>query len=652
MNLGRDNAAHADCSCTGTPPPLASNKTDGRSRPGFAVSGSDVVFALLLALLSTSLSYRFGVGNQIEQIPIVLRQLDQSYLTNDFFVSTSIEFGPRFYFAKLLAWTCQLMPLPCAFYLFTLLANLTLIVVTQWAARTIVGADRLGAALAAVMAVGVSSFHLGDATQIRYEIFGPASLSIPGALWAVGLGLCGRPILAALVASISSLPHPLYGLEGGAIALGTAFFALLLPPDYCQDSASKIDGRRIPLAWRTALVKTAIGAAILGAAILIFWWWPYRGANTGVVLPTGEFFDILARFRAPHHYLPSQFRAQDYVTTGVFIVAIGLAFERWARFVTPRSAALLLLPILAVFAACVAGTLFTEFLPIRAVLTLQTFRLLSILKWLGYLLLGWLLGSYWQRPPNALARPLAAMSLLSGGASHALVTAAALLLIRLRDRLLLGASRNFWIGFMAVSAGILWIRLGALDEWIYLIAALGLAAAFSQVRRAAKIAATLLAAGFLLGLALNRGSEPFVNLPAMVPVFDFADHRGAQAEVARAAAKCTPPDALFVTPPSFGVLRIIGRRALVVDFKSLPFQDDKMREWRERMHVVYGDVEGGGFAALEALDKAYRATSDAHLRQIADRYGATHALLYSETATGLPELYVDGTYRIVELSPR
>ena len=609
------------------------------------------MFALLLALLSTSLSYRFGIGNQIEQIPIVLRQLDPSYLTNDFFVSTSIEFGPRFYFTKLLAWTCQLMPLPGAFYLFTLLANLALIAVTQWAARTIVGADRLGAALAAVMAVGVSSFHLGDAAQVHYKLFGPASLSIPGALWAVGLGLRGRPIAAALVASIASLPHPLYGIEGGAIALGAAFFALLFPPDQRQDSATRIDGRRTSLSWRTALVKTTAGAAILGAAVLIFWWWPYRAANTPV-LPAGEFFEIYARFRTPHHHLPSQFRLQDYVTTAVFIVAIGLAFERWALSVAPRSAALLLFPMLAVFAACVAGTLFTEVWPIRAVLTLQTFRLLSILKWLGYLLLGWLLGTYWQRPPNALARPLAAMSLLSGGASHALVTAAALLLIRLRDRLFLGASPNFWIGFMAVLAGILWIRLGALDEWIYLIAALGLAAAFSQVRRSAKIFSTLLAAGFVLGLALNRGSEPFVNLPALVPVFDFADHRGAQAEVARAAAKCTPPDALFVTPPSFGVLRIIGRRAVVVDFKSFGYQDDKLREWRERIRVVYGDVEGGGVAANEALDKAYRATSDAHLRQIADRYGATHALLYSETATGLPELYVDGTYRIVELSSR
>src|SRR5207237_8671985 len=132
----------------------------------------------------------------------------------------------------------------------------------------LVGADRLGAALAAVMAVGVSSFHLGDAAQVHYKIFGPASLSIPGALWAVGLGLRGRPIAAALVASISSLPHPLYGTEGGAIALGAAFFALLFPPDQ-QDSATRIDGRRTSLTWRTALVKTTAGAAILGAAVLV-----------------------------------------------------------------------------------------------------------------------------------------------------------------------------------------------------------------------------------------------------------------------------------------------------------------------------------------------------------------------------------------------
>lgn len=634
------------------PPPWHANPADRRARSEIAVNGNDVVLALLLALLSTSLAYRFGTGNQLEQIPLILRQLDPSYLVNDYFVSTSVEFGPRVYFAKLLAGVCQVLPLPWAYGAFTFLSDLALIAVTQWAARSIVGADRLGGAIASVLALGVSSFHLGDATQIRYEVFQPASLAIPGALWAVGLGLRGRPILAAVVASISSLPHPLYGVQAGAIALGTAFFVLLLAPKDRGASVNERQGRPTSLAWRSALGKTAVGAAVLGASIAVFWWLPYRAVNAGAVLSDAEFFEILARFRSPHHYLPSHFRPADYITAGLFVVATGLALERWSRRVSPRAAVLFLLPMLAALAGCLAGTAFTELWPIRAVVTLQPFRLLSILKWMGYLLFGWLLASYWQRPPNALARPLVAASLLSTGGTHPLVTAASLFLIRLQDSRWFRVSQKITIAVMVVAAGFLWLMFGSRKEGIYLVTALGLVVAFSQVRRTLKAAATLVATTFVLGLALNREGAGDVDLPSVVPVYSLADHRDMRAETARAAAKHTPPDAVFVTPPAFGVLRIIGERALVVDFKLLPLQDEGMREWRDRIRVVYGEVQGGGFTALHALEQAYRATTDVHLRELRDRYGATHAVLYSDTPTAMPVLYVNDSYRIVALSSR
>jgi len=39
----------------------------------------------------------------------------------------------------------------------------------------------------------------------------------------------------------------------------------------------------------------------------------------------------------------------------------------------------------------------------------------------------------------------------------------------------------------------------------------------------------------------------------------------------------------------------------VVDWTSIPFQEDAMREWRRRIRVVYGDAPGGGFVALQGL---------------------------------------------------
>jgi hypothetical protein len=608
----------------------------------YTISAGEAAFAFLLALLSTLLSYRYAASVQIEQLPIILRQMDPGYLANDFFVATSTEFGPRLYFAKLLAFLGQLVPLPWLYAALTLLSDLALVLVTLWAARTIVGTDRLGAALAAAMVMGLSDFHLGNATQIRYEVFQPASLAIPGALWAIGLGLRGRPVIAAVVAALVSLSHPLYGAQGGAIALGTAFFVLLIPTT----------GRGSKPAWGNALLRTSIGAVVLGAFLAVFWWLPYRGVNQGVALSTAEIFDILAYFRAPHHYLPSHFFVRDYVIGGLFLVAAGFAYERWSRGVSLRSAGLLLLPVLAVLAGCLAGTLFTEIWPSRAILTLQPFRLLSILKWVGYLLLGWLLASYWQKPPATIARPMVALSLISAGYAHSVVTSAALALLRFRPWLRTGLREWPWLAGMVLAMFLLWWQFGSFAESLFMIAAVGLVAAFNRAQLAPKIGAALITGALVVAVASNRGAAPAVDLQPVVPLFDLSDHRDMKARTARAAAQYSEPDALFVAPPHFGLLRVIGQRALVVDIKSIPLQDGAMRDWRKRIRVVYGDVDGDGFVALAALDKAYRSTTDAHLRELAEHYGATHAVLYSETATDLPQLYANDRYRVVQLSPQ
>ena len=161
-----------------------------------------------------------------------------------------------------------------------------------------------------------------------------------------------------------------------------------------------------------------------------------------------------------------------------------------------------------------------------------------------------------------------------------------------------------------------------------------------------------MAAALGLAVALNASGEPVVALKPLVPVFDFDDLRDTDAQAARGAAAHTPEDAIFVVPPGFSVLRIVGRRALVVDFKAIPLQDGAMREWRDRMQFVYGKVEGGGFPALARLDRAYRTVTDSHLLEIAARYGATHALVYAGSTTALPVIYSDSSYKVVQLTPR
>jgi hypothetical protein len=248
---------------------------------------------------------------------------------------------------------------------------------------------------------------------------------------------------------------------------------------------------------------------------------------------------------------------------------------------------------------------------------------------------------------------LAGLSLLSTAGTQPLVTTAAFAIVRFFGRLPFAQNARLVVVVMSTVSVLLWLRFGSLSEGLFLIAALGLLVASSAATRAKRAAGTAVAGTLGLILALNASGKPVVALEPLVPAFDFKHLRDADAEAARGAAAHSPGDAIFVVPPALGVLRIVGRRALVVDFKAIPLQDGAMREWRDRMRFVYGEVEGGGFRALPRLEQAYRTITDSHLLRIAARYGATHALLYADSKTALPALYADSSYKVVQLtSPR
>jgi hypothetical protein len=115
----------------------------------------------------------------------------------------------------------------------------------------------------------------------------------------------------------------------------------------------------------------------------------------------------------------------------------------------------------------------------------------------------------------------------------------------------------------------------------------------------------------------------------------------------------TPKDAVFLTPPDLGEFRLVTNRAIVVDFKAFPFQDQAMREWRTRLFTLYGGEPRakGRFAPAEMLE-IYRTIDDTTILSLAETYGFEYALLLSETETSLPVVLETDVYLLVELPLR
>jgi hypothetical protein len=562
------------------------------SRPdqGWRSSRDIWLFLTLLSVLCTVVGYRFGYGNQTEQIPIILRHMDSSFLSNDFFVEAASGFGPRFYYAKFIALLATGFSLPWIFFVLTLVVNAGVVGVSYAATREVFRTGRLAGCLAAIFSVCVSGFGFGMAADIRFEDFQPASMAIPWALAALWMGMTDRPLLASLFAVIASIWHPLYGIETGALALLVVTTRILLDAD----------GTRF-------LIRPICGAVILLVNACCFWILPGRGFSGDSLTATGV-IEILGRFRSPHHYLASTFPARQYLALVLFILFGIRAFTLFiAKSKRRRDIALLAAPA-AILAACFCAYLFVEIWPFAAWVTAQPFRLLFALKWQGYLVMAWLLALWFESP--APPRFLIAAAMLFG--TLTLIAAGA------RQELIL-----------VVLSGLL----------------LSLLRTASNFRR---IGALLITVGIVTAAFTNRVNQ-FTALKELMPVLVEADHRGDEADISRWAGGHTPAESVFITPASLEEFRFIARRAMVVDFKSIPFGADAMREWHRRLITCYGPVTGGGFPALALMDRNYLHIAPGRLKELGESYGASYAVLFSKTPTEQTALYQNATYKIIRL---
>jgi len=588
------------------------------------------------------LGYRFGFGNQTEQFPLVLRYIDPGYLTGDFYVETGAVFNPRFYYAKAIAFLCHFASLPVVIFALVVCVNAGIAFVTYRAAREVLDGSRLTGWVASILALSVSSFQLGSVSDIRFMDFQPGSMAIPWALTSLWMGLTGRPVKAGAFASIATVWHPLYGAETGALALVGAVAHSLLA----------LDGERTLAARLRALRGPMLGGAVLAASALVLWGLPGL-AEKHERLTAAEVIGIFARFRAPHHYLPSTFAFREYLAFAAFTASAGLAFRAfWSETGRRRRDLALLAPTAAILLACVCGYLFVEVWPTNVAASAQVFRMMYAYKWLGYLLVARLIAHNIEAG-DAGSRLLGFTALLATGTAHPTVllitTVASCARAALGARIAALRGPLFPVACAAASL-VLAVRYGMLREALMAGAGAAALACFTFVRRngAVRLLGTAFAGALVVTALWNRTAR-FSRIAALSPILSADDDRSDEADVERWVRSHVANHAVFVTPPALGSFRLVAHRAMIADFKSIPLRAAAMREWYDRMTWLYGPVEGTGFAARDHMDRNYQQITDERLTAAARRYGASHALLYASTPSSREPLYRNGTFKVVEL---
>ena len=600
------------------------------------------VCAFLIAGMATLWGYNYGTGNQVEQLPIVLRALDHSYLSQDFFVNASEAYGPRLYYAAFLAsltsWSG--LPLYVVFLVLTMLANFMVALVSGLVARDLFDKS-LNAGLLAVCAVmGLKTFWLGGSNTISSTFLEPSHLVMPLLLATLWAGLRQRPLAVVLAASLSALIHPLVGLEVGSLALGVVITCTLLTRLW----------PRLSVCQPAPVGRLAVSALILAGAAL-FLLAPYFSLER---IDVEWFIYIVAYLRHPHHYLPSTFGLLQYAQAVAFIISAGIAGYLGARH---SSSLRNLMPALGVLVAALVvlslgGYVFVELIPQRIWVTAQVYRLLFIIKWLGLILMsGWA-----ARRVSSFDGDQFSFSgwMLVGAlmAAPAMIAAFCYEWLRHRISLKLWARPVAILTGLAVVAG---LAINGLDLRVYLLFPIFVLMAmfFSRWRFSWRFFS---AYGLALAVVLLVLYQRVIVLPPAIayqvatPIVTLDDLTGEQVDVATFARQHTPPDAVFLASPKFGEFRLLAERAIVVDFKSFPFQDAAMLEWYQRLLDCCGDAGYQGWTAEKMMTIEYNRLDDEKLLHLQDIYGFNYAVLFNDLPTGFPVLFEGQKFKIISMA--
>ena len=602
-------------------------------RTRLSLSGRDITLLAILTAIPL-LGYQFGMGNQVEQFTIIERLRDPHFLAGDFYTDSASQFGPRYYYSLLLSWLTAVGSLPLVVFVLTCLVNFALAWVTFVTARARLGAAAAGAAVAAALVIANSSFPLGLAGYIRFESFQPASLAIPFSLLGLAWLADGRPFASVAAFSAAALFHPLIGAEVAFIAFASVGLADLVA--------------RKPIRSLVAYVPAGL---VLFAFLVVAWALPDR-ATEKVSLSSEEFISILPAFRSPHHYLGTTFPISHYKQLAAFVLAIALLFVHARR--SDEQARLLNILVLAagiVLAMCAASLVLVDKLHIGAAATAQFFRMLFVVKWIGFLLFGLAAGRWLAtRRPLFMVAPF--LVLIATGEAQAYVMLAATIAVFVADRFSLRKVVELALAvLLALIALYLTARIGAREEsaraavagvgiGLLYLAPIGLPVAAATV---VSMTAALIAFGWFnreLGL-VDRG--------IFKPTYQWDDVRTDEADIARWIRTNTPRGATWITPPQFESFRLLAERPIVVDFTSIPFEGGAMREWRRRIRLVYGDVPGGGFVALQGMDRNYRSITPQQLARVSAEFNAPFAVIHRDTPWPGRPLYENGAYKAVSL---
>lgn len=602
-----------------------------------------IISAILFGIIVTIYTYDgFGLSNHIEHLPLIIRNLDSSYLINDFFTNASTEGIARQYYALIISRLAGSEEnLPILFLILTFLINISISLSTFFFAKNLYKGSSRSGIFASAIVLSISAFSLaGSGSFLHITYLNPSDIAFVFILWALYFVSRGNLLLSVILSGISTFFHPLFGLEIGALILFSYPFLRLIRHQLM-----------VKKEWLTILISFAVFILFSLPSIL-----PQFSQES---IDSDLFIYIVAYFRNPHHYIPSSFTLKEYIIAITFLITIGYIGYRERKKRDIFSSQLIIVHTVSILILCVCGYFFVEIIPLRLMVTAQTFRLLRVVKWFGLILIaGFLINTDHNYQSTIL---------YFASVFHPFVLCGSIVTQKLRN--LFTKKKNIFnillhpafVLFFILILIILESDLFPLESIILLSIFVTLIIVFKFFPKKLLIILLLIGISASIIIGLFHSSLPYIkdsytfnlvfNKLTQNLTLDIQSQLGADGnKVAEFAKNNTPDDSVFLTPPNWGQFRLLARRAIVVDFKAFLFSDTAMLEWYERMTSCYGNPTNTGFSMIPELESNYKSITDEKLLQLKEKYNIDYAVLYSETITDLTVIYENDSYKLIEIN--
>lgn len=543
-----------------------------------------LVITALVAGVDFGLHY--GVSNQNAYLVAGLQKMRPGLLSHDWLAQT---YQIHHVFADAIPFLARIGPLPWVLAVL----NVGMIAGTLLTWRTVFHSLDPGQATAATLLL-VAAFVAEGTTSVGgtylfSSYLQPSSIAVGAMLLAIVGFLHGRFLVSGLLLAVGGAFHANY-LVVGMLVLGLA---------------------HLTLGWN-GLIRRGL-MQLLPSGLVFLTELPVFMAVSKAQHSELSFY-IFERIRAPHHLYPPSFLPDYLVYGGWLLLALAAASPR--RETQPLLIRLRPLQ-LTLIAVVVVSTLLTTVVFIPTVSMLFLWRLTPFSVLLAQVLVIRAILAKLTGSPNELAAPWPTW--------RRRVWLAGLILPLLRPVFVLPDPRELILPLLLLVGTIVYV-------WWRGRAAPG-ATPPATISRSVPV---VVCAGVLL---------PFLVL-SLVNSTLLHGAGNPEERGLFAWARTTDPATVFLVPPGLQNFRLLGERAVVVDWKSSPVLANELLEWYRRLGRISGD---SAVAALAEAEQGYSHRTPAALDSLRQEFGADYAVFRMPHATAGRIAYRNSAFVVLDL---